>query len=170
VLVDLMIIQKELHPGIFTVMDGTICGDGAGPRTMIPREKNVLLAGADSVAIDAVAAKIMGFDPLEIPYIRMCHERELGIGDLEKIEVAGEDITGMDFGFRSKKSLVIWGDQMLRIGFLRFLEKLLLKSPLVAWAPLASNIYHDFLWYPIVGKKRIRGFKKTDWGKLWQSY
>ena len=29
VLVDLMMMQKELHTGIFTVMDGTVCGNGA---------------------------------------------------------------------------------------------------------------------------------------------
>ena len=55
---------------------------------------------------------------------------------------------------------------MLRKGFLRFLEKPLLHSPLVIWAPFASNLYHDFLWYPTIGKKRIREFMKTDWGKL----
>jgi uncharacterized protein (DUF362 family) len=33
------------------------------------------------VAIDAVAAKMMGFDPLEIGYIRMAHEQGLGVGD-----------------------------------------------------------------------------------------
>ena len=49
VLVDLMYMQRELHPGVFTVMDGTIAGDGAGPRTMIPRVKNLLLAASDSV-------------------------------------------------------------------------------------------------------------------------
>ncbi|MFQ5433166.1 MAG: DUF362 domain-containing protein, partial [Nitrospinota bacterium] len=59
-LVDLLAIQKEIHTGIFTVMDGTICGSGPGPRTMIPVEKDYMLAGSDSVAIDAVAAKMMG--------------------------------------------------------------------------------------------------------------
>jgi uncharacterized protein (DUF362 family) len=170
VLVDLVLMQKELHPGVFSVMDGTVCGDGAGPRTMIPCAKNIILAGGDSVAIDAVAAKIMGFEPMEIPYIRMCHERGLGTGRIEEIDVVGEDISKINFGFKTKKSLVIWGDQMLRIGFLRFLEKLLLKSPLVVWAPLASNIYHDFIWYPTIGRKRIRDFNKTDWGRLWKEY
>jgi len=170
VLVDLVLMQKELHPGIFSVMDGTVCGDGAGPRTMIPRTKNILLAGGDSVAIDAVAAKLMGFEPMDLPYIRMCHERGLGIGRIEDIDVVGEDISEIDFGFRTKKSLVIWGDQLLRIGFLRFLEKILLKSPLVVWAPLASNIYHDFIWYPTIGRKRIREFNKTEWGRLWKEY
>ena len=56
VLVDLLYMQRELHPAVFTVMDGTVAGDGAGPRTMIPRVKNLLLAASDSVAIDAIAA------------------------------------------------------------------------------------------------------------------
>jgi len=170
VLVDLMFMQKEIHPGIFSVMDGTVCGDGAGPRTMKPKVKNLILASGDSVAIDAVAAKMMGFEPMEIPYIRMCHERGLGVGQINEIEVLGEDISEINFGFKTRRSFVIWGDQMLRKGFLRFLEKILLHSPLVVWAPFASNVYHDLFWYPTVGRKRIREFKKTYWGKLWGNY
>jgi len=170
VLVDLVIMQKELHPGIFAVMDGAVCGDGAGPRTMVPKVQNFILASADSVAIDAVAAKMMGYNPMEIPYIRMCDEMGLGIGNTDNIEILGENIDNVNFGFTTKRSIVIWGDQMLRKGFLRFLEKPLLHSPLVVWAPFASNLYHDFLWYPTIGRKRIRKFMKTDWGRLFRDY
>jgi len=170
VLVDLMLMQKELHPGILAVMDGTVCGDGAGPRTMIPHGKNLILASSDSVAIDAVAAKLMGFDPMSIPYLRMCHERGLGVAELNQIEVLGEDISEINFGFKTKKSFVIWGDQLLRKGPLRFLEKIALHSPLVVWAPMASNIYHDWFWYPTVGKSIIRKFSKTEWGRLFEKY
>lgn len=170
VLVDLMIMQKELHPRIFAVMDGTVAGDGAGPRTMTPHGKNLILASADSVAIDAVAAKLMGFDPLSIPYLRMCHERGLGVADPREIEILGEDISQINFHFQVKKSLVIWGDQMLRKGPLRFLEKIALHSPLVVWAPMASNFYHDVLWYPTVGRSIIRRFAKTEWGRLFEKY
>lgn len=170
VLVDLVIMQKELHPGIFAVMDGTICGDGAGPRTMIPKIKNFVLASADSVAIDAVAAKMMGYNPMEIPYLQMCDDMGLGVANPENIEILGEDISDVNFGFTTKKSFVIWGDQMLRKGFLRFLEKPLLHSPLVIWAPFASNLYHDYLWYPTIGKKTIHKFMKTEWGNLFKKY
>jgi uncharacterized protein (DUF362 family) len=169
-LVDLMIMQKELHPNILAVMDGTVCGDGAGPRTMVPVIKDYLLAGADSVAVDAVAARMMGFDPLAIPYLRMCHERGLGCGDPSRIEIAGADIAGVDFGFKSRRSFVIWGDQMLRRGFLKFLERPLLHSPLVVWAPFASNLYHDRFWYPLIGRRRIKKFMKTNWGMLFKKY
>lgn len=170
VLVDLLYMQRELHPAVFAVMDGTVCGDGAGPRTMVPRIQNILLASADSVAIDAVAAKLMGFDPLSIPFLRMAHERGLGVADLREIEVVGEDISEMNFHFRTKRSLVIWGDQVIRKGFLRPFERLLLHSPLVVWAPFASNLYHDWLWYPTIGRARIRRFRQTEWGRLFEEY
>jgi len=166
VLVDLLYMQRELHPGVFTVMDGTVCGNGAGPRTMVPVEGNVILAGADSVAIDAVAARLMGFDPMRIPYLRMCHERGLGVADPAGIELAGDDISGLNLRFEVSRSLVIWGDQMLRKGPLRFLEKIALHSPLVVWAPFASNFYHDFLWYPTIGRARISRFRATAWGRF----
>jgi len=165
VMVDLVMMQKELHPGVFTVMDGTVAGNGAGPRTMKPVVKDYLLAAEDSVAIDAIAARMMGFDPLQIPYLRMCHERGLGSADPRDIEIVGEDVEGVDFGFEVSRSFVIWGDQMLRKGPLRFLEKLALHSPLVGWAPMASNFYHDGLWYPTVGRAIIRRYQKTKWGR-----
>jgi len=166
VLVDLMYMQKELHPGIFTVMDGTVCGDGAGPRTMEPVVGNVILAGADSVAIDAVAARLMGFDPLSIRYLRLCHDRGLGVADPREIDLVGDDVSGMNLHFKVRKSFVIWGDQMLRKGPLRFLEKIALHSPLVVWAPAASNFYHDLLWYPTIGHAKIARFRGTEWGRL----
>jgi len=58
---------------------------------MIPTPRNVILASADQVAIDAVAAKLMGFDPLrDIKFIRLAHEMGLGCGDPRDIEIVGD--------------------------------------------------------------------------------
>jgi hypothetical protein len=101
----------------------------------------------------------------------MADEMGLGISRRQEIELVGDEaLFGRNFGFRTKRSFVIWGDQMLRRGPLRFLEKILLHSPLVFWAPLASNIYHDWLWYPTVGRSIIRGYDQTPWGRLFQHY
>ena len=89
-LVDLLMIQKKIHRGVFAVMDGTFAGDGPGPRCMTPHVKNVILASADQVAIDAVAAKLMGMDPMSIKFIRMAHEMGLGCGDPRDIEIVGD--------------------------------------------------------------------------------
>lgn len=171
VMVDLMLMQREIHPNVFAVMDGTVMGDGAGPRTMVPRVGNLILASADQVAIDAIAAKIMGFDPLSIRYLRMCHERGLGVADPRDIEIVGDvDAANVNMGFKTSRSLVIWGDQLIRRGPLRPLKHLLLHSPLVVWAPFASNVYHDWLWYPTIGRSRIREFSTTPWGRLFKKY
>jgi uncharacterized protein (DUF362 family) len=171
VMVDLMSMQRELHPNVLAVMDGTVMGDGAGPRTMVPRVGNLILASADQVAIDAIAARIMGFDPLAIPYLRMCHERGLGVADPRDIEIVGDVAAAqVNMGFTSRRSLVIWGDQLIRRGPLRPLKRLLLHSPLVGWAPFASNVYHDLLWYPTIGRARIRAFQETPWGRLFDRY
>jgi hypothetical protein len=171
VMVDLMLMQREIHPNVFAVMDGTVMGDGAGPRTMVPRVGNLILASSDQVAIDAIAARIMGFDPLAIRYLRMCHERGLGVADPRDIEIVGDaDAAHVSMGFKTQRSLVIWGDQLIRRGPLRPLKHLLLHSPLVVWAPFASNVYHDFLWYPTIGRSRIREFSTTPWGRLFATY
>ena len=98
-LVDLLKIQKEIHQGIFAVMDGTLAGDGPGPRAMRWHEKNVFLASSDQVAIDAVAAKLMGFDPMSIKFIRLAHEEGLGCGNTRDIEIVGEDISNVNWHF-----------------------------------------------------------------------
>src|SRR5438309_809595 len=171
VMVDLMYMQRELHSNVFAVMDGTVMGDGAGPRTMVPRVGNLILASADQVAIDAIAARIMGFVPLSIPSLRMCQERALGVADPLNIEIVGDtDLASTTMGFKTSRSLVIWGDQLIRRGPLRPLKRLLLHSPLVVWAPFASNVYHDLLWYPTVGRARIRAFAGTPWGRLFEKY
>ena len=80
-LVDLLAIQKEIHTGLFATMDGTTAGSGPGPRTLVPHQKDVILASADQVAIDAVSALMMGFEPMDIHYIAHATERGLGQGE-----------------------------------------------------------------------------------------
>ena len=170
-LVDLLTIQQEIHPGIFAVMDGTIAGDGPGPRAMRPHVKNLILASADQVAIDAISAKLQGFDPLSLKFIRLAHERGLGCGDPEKIEVVGMDIGGMNFGFsRDEDTFASWGQKQIYWGPLKPLENILLRSPIVSWSYAASNVYYNLFWYPLIGYRRVRQALGTEWGKLFKSY
>ena len=170
-LVDLLAIQQEIHPGIFAVMDGTFAGDGPGPRAMRWHLKNRILAGADQVAIDAVAAKMMGFDPLSLKFIRLAHERGLGCGDVSKIEIVGEDISGVNWGFSgTENTFASRGQKLIYWGPLKALEKALLRSPIAAWAYVASNLYHNGYWLNTHGKARINAALRTEWGQLFKSY
>ena len=170
-LVDLLNIQKEIHPGIFAVTDGTFAGDGPGPRAMRWHVKNVILAGSDQVAIDAVAAKMMGFDPMSIDFIRLGHEAGLGCGDIAQIEVVGEDISAVNWHFTGKENtFASRGQKLIYWGRLKRMERLLLRTPLVGWAYLASNLYHNAYWLRFVGRRRVREAMKTEWGKLFLNY
>jgi len=170
-LVDLLAIQKEIHPGIFAVTDATFAGDGPGPRCMIPHVKGYILASADQVAIDAVVARMMGFDALSIPFIRLAHEAGLGCGDFREIEVCGEDIDEINWKFhRDENTFASRGQKLIYHGPLRFLEKLLLRTWLVPWSYLASIAYHDWYWYRFHGRKRARQMMATEWGELFRHY
>jgi uncharacterized protein (DUF362 family) len=170
-LVDLLQIQQDIHPGIFAVMDGTFSGDGPGPRAMRWHETDVLLASADQVAIDAVSAKLQGFDPMSLPFIRLAHEKELGIGDPSQIEILGNpDLAASNWGFVQEETFASRGQKMIYHGWLHSFEKPLLRSPLVPWAYFASNFYHNVYWYPFIGRKRVKAALQTKWGKLFQSY
>ncbi|PWB55372.1 MAG: iron-sulfur cluster-binding protein [Anaerolineales bacterium] len=170
-LVDLLQIQQDIHPGIFAVMDGTFSGDGPGPRAMRWHETDVLLASADQVAIDAVSAKLQGFDPLSLPFIRIAHEKGMGVGDPRQIEIVGEpEIAATSWGFIQEDTFASRGQKMIYHGWLHSFEKPLLRSPLVPWAYFASNFYHNVYWYPFVGRRRVQAALQTKWGKLFQSY
>ena len=170
-LVDLLQIQKQIHPGIFAVTDGTFAGDGPGPRAMRWHTKNVILASADQVAIDAVAAKMMGFDPLSIKFIWMAHEMGLGCGDIRDIEIIGADIDGVDWQFSSgENTLFSSGQKSVYWGPFKPLENAIARSPLVNLAIAASNLYHNGYWLPVKGRKRVEAALQTDWGRLFQEY
>lgn len=169
-LVDLLAIQKEIHSGIFAVTDGTIAGDGAGPRTMMPVVKNYMLASADSVAIDAVSAKMMGFDPMSIGCIRLAHERGLGVGRLEEIEVLGEDISDVNFHFRQTENAISRVGKLFWFGPLKFMQKIMFRTLLVYAFIIGSFLYHDYIWWPIEGKRRMKKISDSQWYKLFQSY
>ena len=170
-LVDLLAIQKEIHTGMFAVMDGTICGNGAGPRAMVPVIKNLMLASDDMVAIDAVSAWLMGFDPLaDVACIRLAHERGLGVGDVREIEVVGEDVSELNFGFevtqhfQSSVARLLWFTPLARI------QSLFFKTPLVHVFSWASGFYFDRYWWPAHGKRRMSDIARTPWGRLFEAY
>jgi uncharacterized protein (DUF362 family) len=170
-LVDLLQIQQDIHPGLFAVMDGTFAGDGPGPRAMRWHEKDLILASADQVAIDAISAQLQGFDPMSIDFIRLAHEKGLGVGDPSTVQVVGYDISREPpWGFVQEDTFASWGQKMIYRGWLHPFEGLLLRSPLVPWSYFASNFYHNVYWYPFVGRKRVQAALETKWGNLFQEY
>jgi uncharacterized protein (DUF362 family) len=174
-LVDLLMIQKKIHRGVFAVMDGTFAGDGPGPRCMVPHVKNVLLASADQVAIDAVAAKIMGFDPLrDCKFVRLAHDLGLGCGDVRDIEIVGDvEAAQMNWNFDGPfKNMTFASKNQHRIywGPLKKPVEWSLKTWLAPWAYVASVAYHDMFWYPFNGKRHVQAALSSEWGRLFANW
>jgi uncharacterized protein (DUF362 family) len=156
-LVDLLMIQKKIHRGVFAVMDGTFAGDGPGPRCMVPHVKNVLLASADQVR-----------------YLRMAHDMGLGCADPREIEIAGDlsaanenwhfvgPFRKMTFASRMQHK-IYWGPMKKPIEWS-------LKTVLAPWAYIASVIYHDSYWYPVNAKRTMQQVLESPWGRLFRNW
>jgi uncharacterized protein (DUF362 family) len=173
-LVDLLMIQKKIHRGIFAVMDGTFAGDGPGPRCMIPYVKNILLASADQVAIDAIAAKLMGFDPLrDIKFVRLAHERGLGCGDPREIDIVGDlDAAQDNWHFVGPFKKMTFASRMQHLIYWGPLKRPLewsLRTILAPWAYIASVLFHDWYWYPM-HRKNADTIASSVWGRLFQNW
>jgi intein/homing endonuclease len=171
-LVDLLAIQQEIHAGVFAVMDGTTAGDGPGPRTMRPHIKNVMLASADQVAIDAVSAAMMGFDPMAIDYIRIADEQGLGHGRREDIEVVGDAALADErWGFSVGDNGASMVGDLLWFGPLKRIQKLFFHTPLVKVFVLGSEVYHDYYRWPLRDRRIFDAWRRdTAWGELFDYY
>lgn len=172
-LVDLLAIQQEIHSGIFAVMDGTTAGNGPGPRTLVPEVKNVILASRDQVAIDSIAGKMMGFDPMkDLKYVRMAHEQGLGVGNPSEIEIVGDKEAAdedweFEVGSTLHKKLAWFG----WYGPTKFLQKLVFRTPLVKIPILFSETFHDFYRWNVKEKHLFRDWlENTQWGKMFAKY
>jgi uncharacterized protein (DUF362 family) len=171
-LVDLLAIQKEIHAGLFAVMDGTTAGDGPGPRTMRPVIKDVMLASEDQVAIDAVAASMMGFDPMTLKYISMADEQGLGNGRHENIEIVGdEDLAKQRWGFSVGDNGASMVGDIMWFGPMKRFQKLFFHTPLVNLFVMGSEAYHDYYRWPLRDRRVFEQWRdSTTWGRLFDHY
>ena len=88
---NLVALNRRVKPHV-SVVDGWVGMHREGPRHGTPLPLGVAIAGTDAVAVDAVAAAVMGFDPLQIGYLQYAHEAGLGIADLGRIRVVGDPV------------------------------------------------------------------------------
>ncbi len=98
----------SLKTPTLTIMDAILAMEGDGPSSGTPRWANLLLASSDAVALDAVAAEIIGLNPRRVPTIRIASEAGLGIGWTEAIHVVGEslaDVKIRDYKLTSNRKM-----------------------------------------------------------------
>ena len=90
-------VSAAVHPHL-QIVDGIVGMQGNGPIQGTPMPAGLLVFGADPVATDVTAARLMGFDPARVPSIAGA-TRFLGQGDPERIDQVGEDVerSAVDF-------------------------------------------------------------------------
>jgi uncharacterized protein (DUF362 family) len=91
-------LASVLKPSL-TVIDGIIAGEGH-ETSVNPVEMNLVIAGTDPVAVDAVGAAVMGIPPTDVEHLVLAEKKGLGTCDLEKISVLGEPIERVKRKFR----------------------------------------------------------------------
>ncbi len=78
----------------FCIVDGLYAtAHGHFPATALLEEclvpMNILIGGPDTLAVDVVGARVLGYSIDEIEHLRLCADWGLGEGDLERIDVRG---------------------------------------------------------------------------------
>jgi hypothetical protein len=104
--------------------------------------RNVILAGRDPVAVDAVASRLAGADPRRVPWLRLCGERGLGEHHPDRIRVVGQERL-LDLDFAMPPHTLVAGARLPG------------RRP---WADLAYNL--------IRRTAVARGHRDTPWGRL----
>jgi hypothetical protein len=116
----------------------------------------------------------MGFDPMQIKYLRMAHDMGLGCADPREIEIAGDlsaanenwhfvgPFRKMTFASRMQHK-IYWGPMKKPIEWS-------LKTVLAPWAYIASVIYHDSFWYPVNAKRTMQQVLDSPWGRLFRNW
>ena len=105
----------RVRPPDLVLADSIVAGEGQGPMLARPVELGVMIGGANGLAVDAVACRLMGIDPREIEHLR--YLEDAGIGPLEErdIEVAGGSIQEYARAFDRPRTELVGAHDNLRV-------------------------------------------------------
>lgn len=98
-------LYKLVTPTL-TVVDAALAMEGNGPSSGRPKWLGLLMAGEDAVAIDAVAARIIGFEDGFVDTTRIASEMGLGEGSMERLELLGDAATARADSFELPSNIV----------------------------------------------------------------
>lgn len=159
-------IHTVVRP-VFAVMDATIGLEGNGPKSGNPRIVNRVLASHDLVALDTIQAKMMGLNPATIRHLTACAERGIGTAAVDEIQVAGEDISGLNLHFKpATHNLVSRVEELLRRSSLK---KLFFDTPLFLVMLFGAKIWYYVWFYVVSGKKHWkRVLDDPFYGEQWR--
>ena len=96
---DIIRFAQQALPGLGVVMDAVLWQVDRRPGASLPVARNILLAGSDPVAVDAVASRLAGRVPEQDPWFRYCRDHGLGAVRESDIRLTGrEELMNLGFG------------------------------------------------------------------------
>ena len=172
-LVDLLQIQKQIHPGVFALMDGTFAGDGPGPRAMRWHAKNVILGVGGS---GGDRRRFGEHDGLRSHVHRLhtagARARAWYVGVLDEIDVVGADIEEVNWGFSDSRKHI--RQPRPKANLLGPPQALGERPAAFAHHPMGvcrvQRLSQRLLAESGRTQARAREAMKTDWGKLFKEY
>jgi uncharacterized protein (DUF362 family) len=161
-------INAAVRP-CFGMMDASVGLEGNSPKSGKPKVVNRMLASGDCVALDAVAAKVMGFDPAAIKHLSECVAAGLGTADLDRITVTGDDDLSLNLHFTpAQHNAVSWLELVLRRR--PMLRKIFFDTPVFRLCCNLTRAYYA-IWYYVLGIGRARRdgiVNATPYGAQWR--
>lgn len=120
-------VYSIIRPQVsLNIMDAIVCMEGNGPSSGRPINVGRLLASRDALALDMVAFRMAGIDPMKVPHIKEAARRSLGPSSFSEIEILGDEPT--PFKFKMAKT---------------FVYNMLLYTGSLAEAALGASIWFD---------------------------
>ena len=107
---NLFTLAPKLHPDL-SVIDGFEGMEGNGPIGGTAVDHRVCVASTDWFAADRVGIELMGIDFAKIGYLNFCAQAGVGVADISKIEILGENIKDHIKPYRLSDSIdkqLIW--------------------------------------------------------------
>ena len=166
VLTDALVDVNRVFTPRFAVLDATVGMDGDAPKSGRPRIVGRMLASGDFVALEAIQAEIMGIDSSSSPHIQNCARHGLGVADLSRIEMAGDDYRDLNYQFApAHHNFVSIVELTLRKSFLR---PLMFDTPLFNVYCWGAKVWY-YIWYYLVKGYKLRDSILNDplYGPQW---
>lgn len=92
---DTVAALREVFPMLGGVVDGTVWHVGPRGRALA---RHVIIAGDDALAVDAIALRLAGQQPRDVPWLRACAERGLGVVEPDDMRLTGHvELLSLDF-------------------------------------------------------------------------
>jgi uncharacterized protein (DUF362 family) len=145
-------INRQIRHTIATIADATICLEGSGPKTGVPRVCNALFASRDRVALDAAVVDFMAMHPALAPHVTIARDKGLGYTDFE---IVGDEFVRMPFQM-PKKSADVVSQIESTLRKIPGLGPLLYQPRIARVLGLAGTQYNRLVWMTFVGKRHLR--------------